>query len=128
MPPKEAAEAKLAGIKPTGIKTWVRIRPLASEGEKGGHSEGETVAKQLGAFDEKAVQIVSHDQGGKSTSYGYPSKVFPVDCTQEDVANDILPGLLSACGATAQYNAPGLQNPENVNLHSQRFFQPGPIF
>ena len=51
-----------------------------------------SVAKQLGAFDEHAVQIVSHDQGGKIASYGYPSRVFPVDCTQEDVGGELLHG------------------------------------
>ena len=93
--PPAAPKAPPAAGRPAGIKTWVRIRPLASEGEKGGHAEGETVAKQLGAFDEHAVQIVSHDQGGKVASYGYPSRVFPVDCTQEDVGGELLPGLLS---------------------------------
>eukprot|EP00908_Phaeocystis_cordata_P026391 Transcript_8875.p2 GENE.Transcript_8875~~Transcript_8875.p2 ORF type:complete len:284 (-),score=125.46 Transcript_8875:973-1824(-) len=94
MPPKEAAEAKLAGIKPTGIKTWVRIRPLAAEGEKGGHADGERKEKELGSFDERKVKIVSHDQRGKETVYDYPSRVFPVDCTQEAVGQEVLPGLL----------------------------------
>ena len=49
--------------------------------------------KQLGSFDERAIKIVSHDKGQEDT-YDYMSTVFPVDCTQEDVANDALPDLL----------------------------------
>lgn len=59
-----------------------------------GHTDGQRVEKQLGAFDESSVTIVSHDQGGKETAYRYPSKVFPVSCSQEDVGNEILPGML----------------------------------
>ena len=33
-------------MKPAKIKTWVRIRPLAKEGEKG-HTDGAAVEKQL---------------------------------------------------------------------------------
>eukprot|EP00928_Gymnodinium_smaydae_P010955 TRINITY_DN14118_c0_g1_i1.p1 TRINITY_DN14118_c0_g1~~TRINITY_DN14118_c0_g1_i1.p1 ORF type:complete len:468 (-),score=47.52 TRINITY_DN14118_c0_g1_i1:240-1604(-) len=88
MAPKVASNVKLVGI-----KTWVRIRPLAKEGEKG-HTDGLAVEKQLGDFDEESVNIINRDQGGKVQSYTYPSKVFPVDCTQEDVGNEILPGLL----------------------------------
>lgn len=94
MPPSAAA-AKWASIKATGINTWVRIRPLAAEDEKGGHSDGDRVEKELGSFDEKAVKIISHDMRGKETSYEYPSKVFPVECTQEAVGAEILPGLLN---------------------------------
>ena len=101
MPPASSAKPSAssakpsawAAIKPSKIKTWVRIRPLASEGEKG-HTDGEKVEKQLGTFDEKAIKIINHDQRGKESSFDYPSRVFPVDCTQEDVAEDILPGLL----------------------------------
>lgn len=95
MPPSSSAKqaSAWAAIKPSKIKTWVRIRPLASEGEKG-HTDGEKVEKQLGAFDDRSVKIINHDQRGKELSFDYPSKVFPVDCTQEDVARDILPGLL----------------------------------
>jgi hypothetical protein len=91
MPP---TAPKWASIKPAPIKTWVRIRPLAAEGEKGGHGKGEAVEKELGSFDENAVKIINHDQRGKDTSYDYPSKVFPVDCTQEAVGAEVLPGLL----------------------------------
>ena len=95
MPPAAAAAAsKWSSIKPAAIKTWVRIRPLAAEEEKGGHGDGERVEKELGAFDESAVKIISHDQRGKETAYDYPSRVFPVECTQEAVGADILPGLL----------------------------------
>ena len=84
----------LASIKPSGIKTWVRVRPLATDGEKGGHAGGSRVEKELGSFDEAAVKIISHDMRGKETTYDYPSKVFPVDCTQEAVSAEVLPGLL----------------------------------
>ena len=40
------------------------------------------------------MKIVSHDQRGKETVYDYPSRVFPVDCTQEAVGQEVLPGLL----------------------------------
>ena len=86
MPPTN----KWANLKVTGIKTFVRIRPL---GDKG-HVDGERVEKELGDFDEKTVNIVSHDQRGKVQAYDYPSKVFPTTCTQEDVGKDVLPGLL----------------------------------
>ena len=49
---------------------------------------------RLGSFDEKAVKIINHDQKGKEVAYDYPSKVFPVDCTQEAVGAELLPGLL----------------------------------
>mmetsp|Transcript_118928 Transcript_118928/g.296757 ORF Transcript_118928/g.296757 Transcript_118928/m.296757 type:complete len:435 (-) Transcript_118928:274-1578(-) len=74
----------------TGIRTWVRIRPLGDLG----HADGERVEKQLGDFDEKEIKIISHDQGSKVMAYDYPSKVFPVDCTQEDVSAEVLPDLL----------------------------------
>lgn len=88
MPPANAA---WAALKVTSIKTWIRIRPL---GDKG-HVDGERVEKELGEFDEKSVNIVSHDQRGKVQPYSYPSKVFPTTCTQEDVGKEVLPGLLS---------------------------------
>ena len=51
MPPAAAAAAsKWSSIKPAAIKTWVRIRPLAAEEEKGGHGDGERVEKELGAY------------------------------------------------------------------------------
>ena len=84
----------MANVKATGIKTWVRIRPLAKEGEKG-HTDGEAVEKQLGEFNEKHVKIKNHDQGGKVIEYDYMSKVFPIGCTQDDVGKEILPGLLN---------------------------------
>ena len=87
MPPVPAAWASL---KVSGIKTWVRIRPL---GDKG-HVDGERVEKELGEFDESSVNIVSHDQRGKVQAYSYPSKVFPTTCTQDDVSRECLPGLL----------------------------------
>ena len=62
-------------------------------GDKG-HADGERVEKELGDFDETAVKIISHDMKGKETVYSYPSKVFPVDCSQDDVGKEILPGLL----------------------------------
>ena len=86
MPP---AASKWDKVKPAGIKTWVRIRPLAAEGEKG-HADGEAVEKQLGEFDEKVVNIINHDQKGKVSPYDYMSKVFPVKCTQEDVGQEVL--------------------------------------
>ena len=89
-----AAPSGWATLKPAKIKTWVRIRPLAKEGEKG-HTDGAAVEKQLGAFDEKAVRVINHDMKGKEVVYDYPSTVFPVTCTQEDVGNDVLPGLLA---------------------------------
>lgn len=89
-----AAPSGWAAVKPAKIKTWVRIRPLAKEGEKG-HTDGAAVEKQLGAFDEKAVKIINHDMKGKEVVYDYPSTVFPVTCTQEDVGNDVLPGMLA---------------------------------
>ena len=89
-----AAPSGWAAVKPAKIKTWVRIRPLAKEGEKG-HTDGAAVEKQLGAFDEKAVKIINHDMKGKEVTYDYPSIVFPVTCSQEDVGNDVLPGLLA---------------------------------
>ena len=94
MPP-----AGWSALKPQKIKTWVRIRPLASEGGGGGkpvdgHTDGKPVEKQLGAFDEKSVKIIHHDQRSKEQAYEYPSRVFPVDCSQEDVGKDVLPGLL----------------------------------
>ena len=94
MPP-----AGWSALKPQKIKTWVRIRPLASEGGGGGkpvdgHTDGKPVEKQLGAFDEKSVKIIHHDQRSKEQAYDYPSRVFPVDCSQEDVGKDVLPGLL----------------------------------
>ena len=95
MPPAAAAAgSKWSSIKPAAIRTWVRIRPLAAEEEKGGHGDGERVEKELGAFDESAVNIISHDQRGKQTAYDYPSRVFPVECTQESVGAEVLPGLL----------------------------------
>jgi hypothetical protein len=72
------------------INTWVRIRPIGEFG----HTEGEVVEKQLGDFDENAINIISHDQGHKETTYDYMSKVFPVDCTQNDVADKMLPDCL----------------------------------
>jgi len=72
------------------ISTWVRIRPIGDMG----HDSGEPVEKQLGAFDETCVNIISHDQRNSTKSYNYMSKVFPVDCTQHDVGADILPGML----------------------------------
>jgi len=71
-------------------RTWVRIRPLGADG----HGDGEPCEKQLGTFDEQAVHIINHDQGGMDVAFDYMNKVFPVDCTQEQVATDILPGLL----------------------------------
>lgn len=60
-----------------------------------GHTSGDAVEKELGDFNEKAIKIISHDQGHKVTGYNYMSQVFPVDCAQEDVANEILPDLLN---------------------------------
>jgi hypothetical protein len=102
VPPTKAAPSVKAVLsakagtsaKVTSIKTWVRIRPLATEGEKGGHADGERVEKELGAFDESSVKIISHDQRGKETAYSYPSKVFPVECAQEAVGGEVLPTLL----------------------------------
>ena len=94
MPPaaaKAAGSSKWANLKVSGIKTWVRIRPL---GEMG-HVDGERVEKELGEFDENSVKIVNHDQRGKVQSYDYPSKVFPTTCTQDDVAKEVLPDLLN---------------------------------
>ena len=92
MKPSTAKLAVAGGAaKPLGIKTWVRIRPV---GELG-HTDGEVVEKQLGAFDETGINIVSHDQRGKAVKYDYMSRVFPVTCTQEDVSGSVLPGLLS---------------------------------
>eukprot|EP00929_Paragymnodinium_shiwhaense_P030203 TRINITY_DN17154_c0_g1_i1.p1 TRINITY_DN17154_c0_g1~~TRINITY_DN17154_c0_g1_i1.p1 ORF type:complete len:503 (-),score=91.83 TRINITY_DN17154_c0_g1_i1:161-1669(-) len=88
MAPKKAAEGSKPPLK--GIHTWVRIRPIGG----GGHTDGEAVEKQLGAFDEKSVRIVHHDQGKKETSHDYMSGVFPTDCTQVDVADNVLPDLL----------------------------------
>lgn len=59
MPP--AADSKWASLKVSSISSWVRIRPLAAEGEKG-HTDGERVEKELGDFDEKSVNIISHDR------------------------------------------------------------------
>ena len=87
MPPA----SKWANLKVSGVKTWVRIRPL---GDKG-HVDGERVEKELGDFDEKSVNVISHDQRGKVQSYDYPSKVFPTTCTQEDVGKEVLPELLN---------------------------------
>ena len=42
----KAASKLTAGVKAQSIKTWVRIRPLATAGEKGGHSDGERVEKE----------------------------------------------------------------------------------
>lgn len=74
----------------SAVKTWVRIRPIGDMG----HVDGERVEKELGEFDEKSVNIVSHDQRGKVQAYNYPARVFPTTCTQEDVGNEILPELL----------------------------------
>jgi len=72
-------------------RSWVRIRPLGADG----HADGQACEKQLGDFDETAVNIISHDQGGTVGRYDWMTKVFPVDCTQEDVAGDILPDILN---------------------------------
>ena len=93
MPPSKTSA--WANIKPKSILTWVRIRPLASEGEKGGHGEGKAVEKQLGEFNETPVNIQNHDQKGKVSSYDYMSKVFPTDISQDGVGKEILPGLLA---------------------------------
>ena len=93
MPPSKTSA--WASIKPKSILTWVRIRPLASEGEKGGHGEGKAVEKQLGEFNETSVNIQNHDQKGKVSSYDYMSKVFPTDISQDGVGKEILPGLLA---------------------------------
>jgi len=90
MPPKKAAVSSSSQPPLKSINTWVRIRPI---GELG-HMEGDVVEKQLGDFDENAIKITSHDQGHKETTYDYMSNVFPVDCTQNDVAGKMLPGSL----------------------------------
>jgi len=72
-------------------RSWVRIRPLGADG----HTDGDACGKQLGEFDEEAVNIISHDQGGKVQRFDWMTKAFPVDCTQEQVANDILPDILN---------------------------------
>ena len=53
MPPSKTSA--WANIKPKS-RGQVRIRPLASEGEKGGHGEGKAVEKQLGEFNEDLGQ------------------------------------------------------------------------
>jgi len=88
MPASSAKPAPNPPLAP--IKSWVRIRPIGEDG----HTDGEPCEKQLGAFDEASVNIVSHDQRGKVTPYSYMGRVFPVDCTQREVGDDVLPGLL----------------------------------
>lgn len=90
MPPKKAAVSSGSQSALSRVGTWVRIRPIGEHG----HTKGDAVEKELGDFDENAINIVSHDQGNKVTSYDYMSKVFPVDCAQADVADAILPRLL----------------------------------
>lgn len=72
------------------MRTWVRIRPIGD----GGHGDGEACEKELGDFDENAITILNHDQRDRGTTYDYMNGVFPVDCSQEDVADAVLPDLL----------------------------------
>mmetsp|Transcript_37695 Transcript_37695/g.59625 ORF Transcript_37695/g.59625 Transcript_37695/m.59625 type:complete len:470 (+) Transcript_37695:87-1496(+) len=90
MPPKKASVSSRSQPPLKGINTWVRIRPIGEFG----HTDGDVVEKQLGDFDENAIKIISHDQSHKETTYDYMSKVFPVDCTQNDVAGKMLPDSL----------------------------------
>ena len=68
------------------ISSWVRVRPIGSHG----HTAGEKVGKELGPFSENAVTIVHNDMQGKKEDFKYMNKVFPVDCTQKEVAREVL--------------------------------------